>query len=97
MVLPNLPRESAFKRSVDPTGAMWGPAEYIAADQYDALAAANWQRANEGEKSPSKRPDPYPRPGDRVVEQTEQQQKIAALKAQRDRARARREAEGVPE
>jgi hypothetical protein len=63
------------------------------ADVYDALAGANWQRANEGAKTPSRRPDPYPRPGDDTRTQPEQDQKIAVLLAQRERARARK-AEG---
>jgi hypothetical protein len=86
VILPNLPRESAFKRAVDPAGAAWGPAEYILADQYDALAGANWQRANEGAKTPTPTPKPYPRPGDPVVEQSEKQKRIAALQAQKQRA-----------
>jgi hypothetical protein len=89
VILPNLPRMSAFKRAIDPVGAQWGRAEYILADIYDALAAANWQRANEGTKTPSKRPDPYPRPGDETAKQTEQEQRAAAHLAMAERARQR--------
>lgn len=88
VILPNLPRESAFKRSIDPAGAAWSRAEYILADVYDALSAANWQRANEGNANPSKQPKPYPRPGDVVVEQSEREQLNAALIAQGERTRA---------
>lgn len=90
VILPNLPRESAFKRKIDPIGARWGPAEYLFADMWDALMIANWQRANEGKETPSKRPDPYPRPGDEVKAQTQREAREAALLAQRERALQRR-------
>jgi hypothetical protein len=91
VILPNLPRTSAFKQAIDPVGARWGHAEYLMADLYDVLSNANWQRANEGAKQPSPRPKPYPRPEAAVAEQTEQQQRIAALQAQAERARKRQQ------
>lgn len=94
VILPNLPRSSAFKRALNPVGADWTPTTYVLADMYDVLQGANWQRQNEGAKNPSKKPDPYPRPGDDEGKKSDEDRKMAVLLAQRERARARQAAEG---
>lgn len=87
VILPNLPRESAFKRKVDPVGAQWGPGDYIAADVCDLLMLLLWQNSG-NDKAP--RPKPYPRPGDAEKKQAEQDARAAALMAQAERARKRK-------
>lgn len=107
VILPHLPPGSAFKRALNPGMAVWGPAEYILADLFDVLAGANWQRANQGEQNPSPRPAMYPRPAparqpvrppapgaEPVTELSSKEQRIQALLAQRERARARQAAGG---
>lgn len=90
VVLPNLPRTSAFKQALNPAATAWGPAEYIAADLVDAVVIGNWQRENTGRDRPTERPAPYPRPGDVQQQLTEREERIAALQAQRERALAAR-------
>lgn len=63
VVLRQAPRTSAYARSSLGVDALWGLGEHLAASILDALNLANWQRGNQGAKSPSPRPKPTPRPG----------------------------------
>lgn len=71
-------------RSIDPIGSQWSPGEWIQAAHFDAFAAANF-----------KDPKPYPRPGDAERAADLETQRRAALLAQRERMRARQQAEGA--
>jgi hypothetical protein len=58
-LIEHLPSDSATAFSVVGDPSRWGPGEYLLADVFDVLAAANWQRAGDKNKT---RPKPYPRP-----------------------------------
>ncbi|BAU83124.1 hypothetical protein SLA_2191 [Streptomyces laurentii] len=58
-----LPAESTLGRALAGEDAGWSLETQLLAALHDRLAEANWQRANEGTKSPSRRPTPLPRPG----------------------------------
>lgn len=98
VILPNLPPTSAFRRAIDPDGSRWGEAEHLLAVVIDLLNLGNWQRQNAGSKNPSEKPKPYPRP-EQQAEIAEKQLsdrdlRIAALKAQGERARERQRSGG---
>lgn len=59
VITRNLPPGSALGRAMHPDSHAWGLTEQLLASAVDALAGANWQRANG--KGP--RPTPIPRPG----------------------------------
>ncbi len=63
VILQNLPRTSAYARDTLGDDVMWGLGEQLLAIVADRLDVANWQRGNEGRKSPSPRPKLIPRPG----------------------------------
>ncbi|MFF0389680.1 DUF5361 domain-containing protein [Kitasatospora sp. NPDC004615] len=66
---------------------LWTATEYLLADVFDVLAAANWQRT--GDKSAAK-PKPYPRPV--VRDQQADAAKDQARAAARERARTHQQA-----
>lgn len=49
-------------RSLYPELAHWTVTDFLLAEIIDLLAAANWQRANAGAKTPSPKPDRMYRP-----------------------------------
>lgn len=59
VLLGNLPRDSAFVRSVAGEAATWSDSDHLLATITDLLASANWQRGG----GKGKRPQPIPRPG----------------------------------
>lgn len=59
VLVENLPPECATAYAVVGEPARWGPSDWLLADIFDVLAAANWQRAGDKNRS---RPKPYPRP-----------------------------------
>lgn len=75
---------SAVARAVDPVGTAWSSETYVLADVADILMAANF-----------KDPKPYPRPDDAQRAAAAEQQRREALLAQRERIRARQQAEGA--
>lgn len=64
------PRQSALARAAHGSDLAWGLTEHLLATAVDALNIANWQRGNEGRKSPSRKPKPVPRPGVKDTEST---------------------------
>lgn len=62
-LVTNLPAESALGRALGGEDSVWTLETQLLAALHDRLAEANWQRANEGARSPSRRPTPIPRPG----------------------------------
>ena len=73
--------KQAYPNSIIKKPATWTQTDFILADIFDVLAAANWQR---GKKSTSPKPTPYPRP---VQEKEEGENRviIERLKGQRRR------------
>lgn len=63
VIIRQAPLDSAYVRAKRGEAAHWGVAEYLLATVVDALEAANWQRGNQGAKTPSPRPKPVHRPG----------------------------------
>lgn len=61
-LVDRLPVGSQLYRDLHGDG--WTATEHLLAAAVDALNAANWQRGNAGNKSPSPKPKPVPRPGD---------------------------------
>lgn len=59
----NLPPDSALGRSISGPDSVWTLETQLLAALHDRLSEANWQRGNAGAKSPSRRPQPIPRPG----------------------------------
>jgi hypothetical protein len=59
VVIANLPRDSAFVRSVLGEQADWSLTDHLLAAIFDTLASANWQRGG----GKGRRPKPLPRPG----------------------------------
>ncbi|MET9147300.1 hypothetical protein [Streptomyces sp. NPDC004042] len=59
----NLPSDSALARTISGPDAVWTLETQLLAAVHDRLSEANWQRGNAGSKSPSRRPQPIPRPG----------------------------------
>lgn len=58
-------RESAFWRALDPDGdGLWTVSDFHLANVVDLLAAANWQRSEDGAKGRNK-PKPVKRPGEK--------------------------------
>lgn len=76
--------------------APWPAEWHFQAAQFDALQVANWQRANEGKKRPSKPPDPLPRPGDVASKRDRAEAVRDALLAQRERLNARKKPRADP-
>jgi len=83
-----LPADSATRIALDGQ-VPWEPVQYMLADLWDAVQLGTWVAANHGVKKgeQSKRPPPYPRPGDR---QPYRVTEVALLDHQR-RMRARKE------
>jgi hypothetical protein len=80
-IIEHLPRQSALGRKLDPD--QWGPAEYLAAGNFDAANIANWQRGNAGKKTPSKPPERLTRPGEAKAKQAKTDQILARARAYR--------------
>jgi hypothetical protein len=59
VLVQNLPPESATAQDATGEPARWGTTDWLLADIFDVLAAANWQRVGDKNRS---RPKPYPRP-----------------------------------
>lgn len=59
----NLPADSAFGRTMAGPDSAWTLETQLLAAVHDRLSEANWQRGNAGSKTPSRRPQPIPRPG----------------------------------
>lgn len=62
----NLPPDSALARTIAGADSVWTLETQLLAALHDRLSEANWQRGNAGSKSPSRRPQPIPRPGVRT-------------------------------
>lgn len=62
----NLPSDSALARTIAGPDSVWTLETQLLAAMHDRLSEANWQRGNAGAKSPSRRPQPIPRPGVRT-------------------------------
>lgn len=81
-LLSGLPPDSALARSLAGPDAGWTLETQLLAAMHDRLSEANWQRGNAGAKSPSRRPDPIPRPGvaapGRIGSTTRSPQEVAA-------------------
>lgn len=76
-----LPPASAYWRAAHGAGD-WTPSDYIAADTFDVLAAANWQRV--GDKH-AKRPKAYPRPGVQEAKESAIERAARAMQARNKR------------
>jgi hypothetical protein len=63
VLLAELPSDSATARSLNGGERPWTPLEHLLAGIFDTLQVLAWQNANQGRKSPTKRPTPLPRPG----------------------------------
>jgi hypothetical protein len=77
---------------MDPDGdGLWTVDSYHLANITDLLAAANWQRSEDGSKGRNK-PNPTPRPSDKQVaaRAAEKAELIKASIAERKRRRAQR-------
>lgn len=74
--------QSAVVRSISPADAAWRTSDYLIADLFDLTARAHF-----------KDPKPYPRPGDSERAAQLDQGRLAALKTQQARIRARELAE----
>lgn len=82
VLVRGLPPTSRLRVAMDGGRAPWTAEQYQLADLYDLLAGANWQRANQGAKTPGPRPKPYPRPvtaADRAREAALEARRAAAL------------------
>ncbi|MEV7212080.1 hypothetical protein AB0O31_03150 [Kitasatospora cineracea] len=85
-LIRGLPPESRLRTALAGHRA-WNSTEYLLADLFDVLAAANWQRT--GDKN-APRPKPYPRPA--AVDRRADAATAAARAAARERALAHRRA-----
>lgn len=65
-LVANLPPDSALARTMVGPDSVWTLETQLLAAVHDRLSEANWQRGNAGAKSPSRRPQPIPRPGARA-------------------------------
>jgi len=64
VLLRHLPPESATAMAVNgDREPPWTRLEHLLAGVFDSLQMLAWQNANQGKKSPSRRPRPLPRPG----------------------------------
>lgn len=64
MLLRHLPADSATAIALsDDREPPWTRVEHLLAGVFDTLQVLAWQNANQGRKSPTRRPDPLPRPG----------------------------------
>lgn len=84
--------ESALWRALDPAGArdeLWTIDTHRATDTVDLLAAANWQRSQDGSKGRNK-PKPTPRPSDKHAAES----KADLIKASIAERRKRRQLRG---
>ncbi len=62
-LITGLPADSALARSMAGADHAWTLETQLLAAVHDRLAEANWQRGNQGSKTPTRRPQPIPRPG----------------------------------
>lgn len=62
-LITGLPADSALGRAMVGPDSVWTLETQLLAAVHDRLSEANWQRGNAGAKTPSKRPQPIPRPG----------------------------------
>lgn len=77
--------------AIDGTDSLWQLANIQLADVYDAVQLGNWQRANDGveKRKQSRRPPPYPRPGDQRRNDVHSPERAVRLEAARARAAER--------
>ncbi|MFD7539566.1 MULTISPECIES: hypothetical protein [unclassified Streptomyces] len=81
----NLPTDSALARTMVGPDSVWTLETQLLAAVHDRLSEANWQRGNAGSKSPSRRPQPIPRPGvgtDRIGGTTRDVREVASYLVQ---------------
>ncbi len=62
-LISGLPPESALARAMAGPDHAWTLETQLLAALHDRLSEANWQRGNAGARSPTRRPQPIPRPG----------------------------------
>ncbi|MBB5934575.1 hypothetical protein FHS42_001622 [Streptomyces zagrosensis] len=65
-LVTGLPADSALGRAIAGPDSVWTLETQLLAAVHDRLSEGNWQRGNAGSKSPSRRPQPIPRPGVRT-------------------------------
>jgi hypothetical protein len=63
VLLAGLPADAATRRSIGGPEEDWHLEHHLLALIIDGLREANWQRANQFSKHPSRPPTPLPRPG----------------------------------
>lgn len=94
VLVRQLPPDSRTRLALGQSDGLWTLGDHLTALAIDELRTANWQRANAGAKSVSKKPPPIDRPG--VGKKAKRSahddpKRSAALDAARERARKRRE------
>lgn len=62
-LVTGLPPDSALAQAMAGPDSVWTLETQLLAAVHDRLSEANWQRGNQGSKTPTRRPQPIPRPG----------------------------------
>jgi hypothetical protein len=68
VLVARLPADSETGRAHLGEAASWSRTDHLLAGVFDALRVLIWQNENSGRKTPSRRPDPLPRPGTEPAE-----------------------------
>lgn len=92
MLIRGLPPTSRLRAALAGGQPQWSVTDHLLAAAVDTLVAANWQRGNQGAKTPSPRPKPLPRPAVLAAGRPADTDRETARQAAIARAHAHRDA-----